>query len=75
MYSQPLFTPEAAPWAGYKTCMYRVPYPVLAANAAARVNWRVFPMRPTYGSIYDGSVDPDRVAVGYNLYAPHGTNN
>lgn len=75
MYSQPIPTPEEAPWGGYRTCSYRVPYPVLMANAAARVNWRVFPLRPTYGSIYDGSVDPDRIGVGHPMYAVHGLNN
>lgn len=74
MQQQRQYSPERAPWAGYATCTYRVPYPVLMANAAARVNWRVLALRPPYGSIYDGSMDPDRISVGYPVYAPHGNN-
>jgi hypothetical protein len=67
-------TPEMAPWGGYRTCLVNVPYPVLFGDASVRVNWRVNSARPMYGSIYDGSLDPDRVGVGYVMYAPFGVN-
>lgn len=69
------YSPEKASWGGYRsdvpaaqnTCL-------LFGDASLRVNWRVVPSRPRYGSIYDGSLDPERVGVGYPLYAPHGNN-
>lgn len=67
-------SPENASWGGYVPCAFRIPYPVLFGNAAVRVNWRVNAQRPEYGSIYDCSMDPDRVGVGYPAYAPHGHN-